>query len=115
MSDYIKREDAIKPFKAKEEYANRKADEGIATQWDAIAAGVSKATVIILEGIPPADVRPVVHVEWYGESDGDADGCPVYDIWSCPCCGKYFDEWDEKPTWNFCPNCGARMEVDSDA
>ena len=63
--------------------------------------------------ISPADVKPVVRGEWYGESDGDADGCPVYDIWSCPCCGKYFDEWDEKPTWNFCPNCGADMREET--
>lgn len=49
--------------------------------------------------------------QWIGEADEYADGYPVYDIWSCSCCGKYFDEWDEKPDWNFCPHCGARMEV----
>ena len=46
---------------------------------------------------------------WYGEADGYADGHPVYDIWSCSECGTYFEEWDDKPTWNFCPCCGADM------
>lgn len=45
--------------------------------------------------------------EWIGDSDGYADGEPVYDIWSCSVCGKYFDEWEDKPDWKFCPNCGS--------
>ena len=56
-----------------------------------------------------ADVRPVVRGEWSGDYDGYADGFPVYDMWSCSHCGKQFDEWDERPTWNYCPNCGADM------
>ena len=47
--------------------------------------------------------------EWFGEADGYSDGELVYDTWSCGCCGKYFPEWDEKPDWNYCPNCGADM------
>jgi len=59
------------------------------------------------------DEAPVLHGEWYGEADGYADGELVFDIWSCPICGKRFDEWEEKPDWNFCPNCGARMDGES--
>ena len=66
-----------------------------------------------MSDIPAADVVERKVGEWFGESDGDADGYPVYDIWSCPFCGKYYDEWDEKPTWNFCPNCGADMRGDT--
>lgn len=67
----------------------------------------------ILKDVPSVDTVPVRHGQWVGESDGYADGYPVYDIWSCSCCGTYFDEWDEKPTWKYCPNCGAKMtEVD---
>ena len=43
---------------------------------------------------------------WVGEADGYADGELVYDIWSCGNCGTYFDEWEEEPTWNYCPVCG---------
>ena len=52
------------------------------------------------------------HGEWYGEADGYINGELVYDMWSCGCCGKYFPEWDEKPDWNYCPNCGADMRAE---
>lgn len=60
-------------------------------------------------------VRPVVHGHYIGEYDGYADGNPVYDMWYCSECGCFFEDWDEKPTYNFCPNCGARMDGDVDA
>lgn len=56
-----------------------------------------------------ADVAPVRHGRYIGEYDGYADGSPVYDMWYCSECGCYFEEWDEKPTYNYCPNCGADM------
>ena len=59
--------------------------------------------------MPTIDAVPVRHGEWYGEADGYADGELVYDMWYCSFCGKRFEEWDEKPNWNFCPNCGADM------
>lgn len=48
---------------------------------------------------------------YIGEADGYADGELVYDIWSCSECGCYFEDWDEQPTYNFCPNCGADMRT----
>lgn len=62
-----------------------------------------------VEQIPVSDVRPVVHGHYVGEYDGYADGNPVYDMWYCSECGCCFEDWDEKPTYNFCPNCGADM------
>lgn len=62
-----------------------------------------------LEDIPAADVKPVVRGKWDGTADGYADGNLVYDIWECSCCGYDADGAEEKPTWNFCPNCGADM------
>ena len=47
---------------------------------------------------------------WYGEADGYADGELVYDQWYCSFCWTRFEEWEEKPTWNYCPICGMRME-----
>ena len=65
--------------------------------------------------VPDCPLVPVPpHGEWYGEADGYSDGELVYDTWSCGCCGKYFPEWDEKPDWRFCPNCGADMRGDKD-
>lgn len=46
---------------------------------------------------------------WFGEADGYADGELVYDRWFCGACGHYFEEWEEEPTWNFCPVCGEPM------
>lgn len=46
--------------------------------------------------------------EWIGMWDGyDFDGEPIVDIWRCSECDKVFDEWDDKPDWKFCPNCGS--------
>ena len=59
---------------------------------------------------PTADVAPVVHGSWDGTADGYADGELVYDMWSCSVCGFDADGADEKPTWKYCPNCGAKMD-----
>ncbi|MBR1760911.1 MAG: hypothetical protein IJ741_07005 [Schwartzia sp.] len=43
------------------------------------------------------------------ESDGDADGYPVYDMAYCPQCGREFEAgWD---SWEsiYCPECGQRL------
>ena len=61
-----------------------------------------------IEAIPTADVKPVVRGKWIGEADGYADGELVYDTWYCSFCDYAVDD-DEKPSWNFCPNCGADM------
>ena len=63
-----------------------------------------------IEKLPAADVAPVVHAHYVGDSDGYADGYPVYDIWTCSHCGYRFDGWDDEPTYNYCPNCGAKMD-----
>ena len=62
-----------------------------------------------IKAAEPEDVRPVVRGEFIGDFDGYADGAPVYDIWSCSVCGCVFEDFDEKPAYNFCPNCGADM------
>ena len=59
--------------------------------------------------MPSADVVEVKHGYYIGEFDGYADGNPVYDIWRCSECDCVFEDWDEKPTYKFCLNCGADM------
>ena len=77
------------------------------------AAAVQEAADVIEKPSAINDQKKIG--EWIGEADGYSDGELVYDTWSCGCCGKYFPEWDEKPDWNFCPNCGADMRGDKDA
>lgn len=40
-----------------------------------------------------------------------ADGKQAYREWECSACGCVVE--DEKPTWNFCPMCGADMRGDN--
>lgn len=94
MTDYIKREDAIKIINSGisiDTYADRRYVNGL------------------FRAIRPADVAPVRHGKYIGtEFDGYANGCPVYYEWKCSKCGCVFEE--EEPTYNYCPNCGARMD-----
>lgn len=63
----------------------------------------------VIELMETVDAEPVRHGKYIGtEFDGYADGCPVYYEWKCSECGCVFEE--EEPTYNYCPNCGAKME-----
>ena len=44
------------------------------------------------------------------ESDGDWNGEPVYDTWICPNCGKHYEV--ECDHYDFCPDCGQRIDWD---
>lgn len=60
---------------------------------------------------PTIDAVPVRHGKFIGtEYDGYADGNPVYYEWKCSECGCIFE--DDEPTYNYCPNCGARMDAE---
>lgn len=60
-------------------------------------------TLDYIDSEPAADVAPVVHGEWIKD----------HDYLKCPECSvmvkrdfTFFDIGD----WNYCPNCGARMD-----
>ena len=57
------------------------------------------------ENLPTANVAPVVHGRWIED----------HDYLKCPECGvmvkrdfTFFDVGD----WNFCPNCGEKMDLE---
>lgn len=57
---------------------------------------------------PVVDAVPVRHGRFIEtEYDGYADGNPVYYEWKCSECGCIFE--DDEPTYNYCPQCGAKM------
>lgn len=63
----------------------------------------------ILHGVPLADVAPVVHGrwEWLGPYRYNNDGS----IGTCSVCHNRTRIFCER---NYCPNCGAKMDLEND-
>lgn len=60
-----------------------------------------------LKRLPAADVRPVVHGKWEGETDFIYADLSQRVI--CGKCGAFAYFYDKMPM-NFCPNCGCQMK-----
>lgn len=106
MAEYINREDALEfPF-ANGIYDHEHANEHFISGCESYREWIAS--------IPAADVVERKAGVWIGEGDGYADGNMVYDMWSCGCCGTRFYEWEEKPTWKYCPVCGSHNGGDED-
>lgn len=72
----------------------------------------------ILDEQPTADVQEVRHGKWIKEyTDGFANGIRNYKL-ICSCCNySYLDNhcgMIVPEHFNFCPNCGAKMDGDED-
>lgn len=87
MAEYIERETVIKAVK------------------HAWAKGLEPTQYIDI--IPAADVAPVVHGKWI-EQEKYTFGT-MYD---CSICDNRI--LDNGHSWNYCPNCGARMDGGAD-
>ena len=89
MDDYISREEAKRFFNLN-------------------FGGVSHAIIAsrLLDEIPAADVSPVVHGRWIYHPD---DLFPGDSTQECSCCHEeeYLTLYNE----NYCPNCGAKMDL----
>ena len=61
----------------------------------------------VIRGVPAADVALVVHGRWIED----------HDYLKCPKCGVMV-EWDftffDIGNWNYCPNCGAKMDKEDE-
>lgn len=68
--------------------------------------GIDRQTIL---AIPAADVRPVVRGHWIGTKEAEDMG-DIMKEFTCSVCGCC--DWDctESESFNFCPNCGARMD-----
>lgn len=93
MSDSIDRDDTLKII------ADTISLYGTGTK-------VESEILSVVSKIPSAEPKTAV---WVGEGDGYADGEIVLDTWYCSNCNYLYD-YDEKPDWNYCPHCGAKME-----
>ena len=106
------------------EYIKREALRDALYDADAITMNGVK----ILNQFLSADVEPVKHGrwEWFEEWNPGTPDHPTEceDCgWRCSECktslddvvGGYWDDPDDEPKLNYCPNCGAKMDVDDDA
>ena len=78
-------------------------------EWDGemTADGILKA----IKDAPTVVAEPVRHGEWVGtDYDGYADGNPVYYLWQCSCCHEEYERDGLPPWYDYCPNCGAKMD-----
>lgn len=77
--------------------------------------GLAKA-VDILHEQPTIEERKkgtwIPHKELSREYIGSALVSIRYDYWYCDCCGYKVE--NGQPTYNYCPNCGARMRGGDD-
>ena len=66
---------------------------------------------------PAADVAPVVHGRWlnfYGDfTCAECSKCgAIYDVDNVKPSGELFGEFEKE--YKFCPNCGAKMDLEED-
>lgn len=90
MDEFISREVAISIFDAKAEMA-------MGTPKECFHAAVK-----MIEKLPAADVKPVVHGKWTLNRDGSG---------KCNECGiTQKNVWDDDTCQRYCGICGARMD-----
>ena len=82
-----------------DEYVDREAVKNAVTSHWTDCSRILEAVL----NIPAADVAPVVHGKWEWVNE---------DRYRCDRCEQItaVDECMGKPIYNFCPNCGARMD-----
>lgn len=93
MSEYIEKE-ALRQFPIrKDHYDKENGDEHFIFGIEAVLE--------YAENLPAADVAPVRHAKW-----GVNVGMNFFKERNCPVCKKRI----ESNFWNYCPNCGAKMD-----
>ena len=88
MKEYIEREKAIEAFD----------DPAVERNYGDVCP---ESVIRVIERIPAADVREVKRGKWEQVS---------HFVCRCSNCNKYWINEDDKYDFNFCPNCGAKME-----
>ena len=95
MAEYIEREAALEICKT--EYQNRLRMHDYCR--DAVAWDIGDE----IKALPAADVAPMVHGQWI--EDHDYLKCP-----ECSVMVKRDFTFFNIGNWNYCPNCGAKMD-----
>lgn len=108
MDDYISRQAAIDKINERQ----RKLIYCFGFENDMVK--IMNIAKNIITAIPAADAVPVVHGRWipHREKSREYIGTVLvhvrYDYWLCDTCGYRVE--NGQPMYNFCPNCGAKMD-----
>lgn len=99
MAEYIERE-ALMKFPIRRDHYDRKNGN------EHFINGI-ESVLDYAENLPSADVAPVVHGRWE-MSEKYKGYC------TCSMCHDCYlePEWVDELHWRFCPNCGARMDLE---
>ena len=65
---------------------------------------------VVIEKEPGEDVQPVVHAHWIPDESETGEGSNTY---KCSACGEIqvlIYGTPKENGWNYCPNCGAKMD-----
>ena len=96
MAEYIERE-------ALRQEIDRIYQKHFAKSREKSVQDVFKAFFKRIDKAPAADVAPVVHGRWYWAKDGHC---------KCSVCEQYATVKRLVVKTNYCPNCGAKMDLE---
>ena len=101
MADYISREAAIEALENSDADVCEQYPDGYC-DW-----GFGRETVeSTLKNVPAADVEPVRHGRWVDKKGG------FWDVAKCSVCGSPCPTAGIPP--RYCPNCGAKMDLEDE-
>ena len=78
--------------------------------WHLVRTGESNRFLgsMSLADVPPVDAVEVVHGRWRIETDEEEPN-PMFKLVVCSACKEKAND-----TYNYCPNCGAKMDGDGE-
>ena len=105
MSDLISRDGVLKEIRQQKSYAGTMSQQVYSTGFI--------VSLSILEGviseIPAVDAAPVRHGRWIKKKRKTYP-----DGYVCSECDDYiYETWADYTDFNFCPNCGAKMDLEA--
>lgn len=99
MNDLIRRADAIKSIEARIE------DKYNQNDYEFGRNQAFEVAIVELEDLPAIDAVEVKHGEWIAVHDWLQIPQEESGTYRCSACGQVM-----KYPWNYCPNCGAKMQ-----
>lgn len=76
------------------------------SEQDKLAQAVVKLCIEEIEKVKPADAVEVVHGQWVSDKADILFHCSL-------CETQISTDWDyDDLSWNYCPNCGAKMDAE---